>query len=336
MTKILPITLLVALTACQGATLSTPSPGLPAAPLDRVAFNHLYMAVSTASHHASIQRFRLLDGVPESAPDRVYDGYSGWLAISPDGTLYVVEAGMQILAFPRDATKPARTINVPGPGDCGVSSGETVALNGAATDPSGNVFASVYTYAQRAGKRQNVALLGKGGVPCEGVVIYGPNANGRQRPMARIAGRDAIFGNLAVDASENLYVCQYSQVVEYTSALTNPQQGRVFSGEYAGRPRSVATDTQGNLFIGNLGASYESGWIDRYASDASGGGPPASRVELQDQKVYFLDSIGVRNGNLYVDENDGGVTLYHARKNGEQSPFASLAGSNVISVAVGP
>jgi hypothetical protein len=102
-----------------------------------------------------------------------------------------------------------------------------------------------------------------------------------------------------------------------------------------GNALCIATDAKGSLYIGSTDDSYKNGRVERYAPDAQGSGQPTSTVVLP-SGAYVLQSITERGRVLYVDPHDAGVDLYHARKNGSQSPFYSVAASNLIKMATGP
>ncbi len=136
-----------------------------------------------------------------------------------------------------------------------------------------------------------------------------------------------LMQSLAVDAADNLFVDDTgSEVDEFANSITNPKKTRVFSGGYVGNAVSIATDAKGNLYIASTDNSYQNGRIERYAPDAEGSGQPTSTIVLP-SGVHLLPSIAERGRVLYVDDVFKGVDLYHARKDGSQSPFYSFAAS---------
>ena len=122
---------------------------------------------------------------------------------------------------------------------------------------------------------------------------------------------------------------------KFANSITNPKKTRVFSGGYVGNAVSIATDAKGNLYIASTDNSYKNGRIERYAPDAEGSGQPTSTIVLP-SGVHLLPSIAERGRVVYVDDVFKGVDLYHARKDGSQSPFYSFAASDVSSMATGP
>ena len=290
---------------------------------------HVYVAVTTSTHYPSVERFKLVNGVPESSPDRVYKGYGGLVAVSSNGTMYAFGNYSQggIYAFGPRGNKPLRKIEFSGPRHCGDSSGEETSVSALASDAQGNLFAAIYTYAGGRPRR----------VPCNGVAIFAPDANGKVAPVQTISLPDAIITGIAVDASDNLYVAELPYtVVEFTNAVSGPKPGRVFHTESPTHVSSIATDGAGDVFISNINYGYQTGWIDRYAPHAKGKGPPTSQIVLQGSKLHDLIAIAAGHHELFVADGYDSVDLYHARQNGGQSPFDSLAANDPSSVAVGP
>ena len=343
--RIVPLGLLVALAACQagiprvGAPIASSSArGTLSRTAGSVRAGHLYVATVTASRQLTIGRYRLHNGIPASSPDRVYQGYSGLIAVSGNGTLYSTIALSPIVVdvFPSGSDKPVRKISIEPA--CHFSSSGFNVVNAIAADASGYLFVLIYSYPGAA------LRVSRGGgpspdtrTPCNGIAIYAPNARGRARPVQAIRlSNTAELDGLAVDASDNLYVSGGSAVNEYSNAVVDPKQTRTFSGKYLGDVRSVATDPAGDVFIANAEQSYSSGWIDRYSPSASGGGPPTSTIYLQGSGPHLLYSMAVQRRYLYADDTAKSVEVYRARKNGPQSPIYSLPEPKVDSVAVGP
>ena len=283
---------------------------------------------------------QVVNGVHETTPDLVYNGYGGLLAVAGDGTLYASapDYGNGVVAFPPNADQPSRTITIPEHRVCGRGSGGYSGVSSLAADARGYLFAGIYTTGTAApsagsrnrGKRKSPRL-------CEDVAIYSPTANGEAMPIQLIHfPKPHWLMGLAVDGSDNLFVDDsMHEVDEFANALIKPNKTRVFKGADVGYAHSIATDATGNLYIASTDASYKTGRIERYAPDADGSGPPTSTIVLP-SGVYLLETIGERGRVVYVDAQDKSVDLYYARKNGNQSPFYSFTASNVISVATGP
>jgi len=334
---------LIALTACQGpATLAAPISAQPAnhEAVEPRSTGHLWISVSTSTHYPSIERFKLVNGVPQATPDLVYNGFGGLLAVAGDGTLYASAPnyGNGVVAFPPNADQPNRTITIPEHRVCNRGSGGYSEVSSLAADAGGYLFAGIYTTgtdAPSSGSRNR----GKHKSPrlCEDVAVYSPKANGEAVPIQLIHfPKPHWLMGLAVDASDNLFVDDSTyEVDEFANALVKPNKTRVFKGGDVGYAHSIATDGAGNLYIASTDASYKTGRIERYAPDADGSGPPTSAIVLP-SGVYLLEAIAERGRVVYVDAQDKGVDLYHAHKNGNQSPFHSFAASNVISMATGP
>ncbi|MBV8530960.1 MAG: hypothetical protein JO104_06555 [Candidatus Eremiobacteraeota bacterium] len=307
--------------------------------------NHLYVSVSPARNpnEISVKRFALVNGIPQSKADRVYRGHGDLLAVSSDGTLYAADPGnaaLTVYAYDGGHTKPHRTIQVPEPRHCGGPSGSLIEITSLATDPQGNLFAGILTYNYDRDASQRAHTLGRPGpatrVPCNGVSIFAPNAKGRVKPIQSIdLGSTAWVNSLAVDAADNLYVGNYpSTILQYADAVKKPTQTRTFQTRYAGWVSSLATDAAGDIFVANT--NYQSAVIDRYAPDVPSQGPPTNEISLAGSGFHALLSIAVRGRNLYANDRIDSLDLYHARKNGPQTPFYSVKFPYVRSVAVGP
>ncbi|MGA7356025.1 MAG: hypothetical protein WA431_06190 [Candidatus Cybelea sp.] len=347
------IGLLVALVGCQSGALS---PGIPSASSGGTAglqvpaggrAGHLYVSLFTTSNRPAVDRFRLVNGVPQSKPDRIYSGYGGAaIAASSDGTLYVNDTYSSnglVYAFDGGGTTPDRTLQIAYPQHCGVSSGGQSVFPAIATDPQGNLFVAVYTYDGGAATRAH-AKVSPGSstrVPCNGVAIFAPDANGSVNPIQSIGfGRGAFVDAIAVDAADNLYVGNYPHnIVQYANAVNSPKRRRVFHTRSPAHVSSLAIDAAGEIFISNTNFGYQTAWIDRYAADAKAKGPPTSEIQLAGAShLHMLYSIAVRGRDLYAVDGYPGVDLYHARKNGPQTPFHSsgLDAAHVTALAVGP
>ena len=333
---------LVSLTACQApVTAAAPTVSQPATRQATAApsTGHLWISVSTATHYPSIERFKLVNGVPQATPDLVYNGYGGLLAVAGDGTLYASapDYGNGVVAFPPNADQPSRTITIPEHRVCGRGSGGYSGVSSLAADAGGYLFAGIYTTGTAAPVRGSHRGKHKSPRLCEDVAVYSPTADGEAIPIQLIHfPKPHWLMGLAVDASDNLFVDDSTyEVDEFVNALSKPKKTRVFKGGYVGYAHSIATDGTGNLYIASTDASYKTGRIERYAPDADGSGPPTSTIVLP-SGVYLLETIAERGRVVYVDGQDKGVDLYHAHKNGNQSPFYSFTASNVISMATGP
>ena len=341
--------LVFALVGCQSGAVS---PGMPGDSPQGTGWldgsgekaDHLYVSISPQSNpnSVSVKRFPLVKGIPQSKPDRVYRGHGQLIAVSSDGTLYASDptsgSPMTVYAFDGGHIKPDRTIQVPYPSNCGVSSSQVTQINALAADPQGNLFAGILTYNQDASRRphRKAPLRPSLRVPCDGVAIFAPDAKGRAKPIQSIdLGLQAWVNSLAVDASDNLYIGNYpTTILQYANAVKSPTQTRSFQTRYAGWVSSLATDAAGDIFVSNT--NYQTAVIDRYAPNVPSQGPPTNEIALAGSGFHSLLSIAVRGRDLYADDKIASVDLYHARKNGPQNPFYSLTFPYVRSVAVGP
>ena len=196
-------------------------------------------------------------------------------------------------------------IQIAYPQHCGVSSGGQSVFPAIATDPQGNLFVAVYTYDGGAATRAH-AKVSPGSstrVPCNGVAIFAPDANGSVNPIQSIGfGRGAFIDAIAVDAADNLYVGNYPHnIVQYANAVNSPKRRRVFHTRSPAHVSSLAIDAAGEIFISNTNFGYQTAWIDRYAADAKAKGPPTSEIQLAGvSHLHMLYSIAVRGRDLYA------------------------------------
>lgn len=342
--------LLFALAGCQSGPLST---GVPAALSGRpVSLNgpaagrahHLYVSVSPKSNpnYVSVDRFPLVNGIPQSKPDRVYPGHGQLIAISSDGTLYAADpaasSSLTVYAFDRGASKPDRTIRVAFPRGCVSTSSLLTQISALATDSQGNLFVGIFTYNQGfvRGLHTTPSAQPLVSIPCNGVAIFAPDAKGQPKPIQSIdLGYLGEVNSLAVDSADNLYVGNYpTDILQYANAVVHPKQTRLFHTRSPGWVSSLATDVAGDIFISNT--NYQTAVIDRYTPEVPSQGPPTNEIQLAGSGFHTLLSIAVRGRVLYANDKIDSVDLYHARKNGPQTPFHSQAFAYVSSVAVGP
>ena len=344
---------LIALAGCQAGTFSPGVSGSSSggavglnAPSGGRA-DHLYVAAATASNpnYSSVQRFRLVNGIPRSKPDRVYSGGQGMLeliAVSSDGTLYaagIYSQSLTVYAFDGGNTKPDRTIQMVWPPHCGAFSSRFTTISALAADPQGDLFVGILTYDQANAShrgRSTAPPKATAHVPCNGVAIFARDAKGQAKPIQSIdLGYAGYVNSLAVDAANNLYIGDYpGAILQYANAVKKPTPTRTF-GASVGWVSSLATDAAGDIFVSST--NYQNALIDRYASDVKSFGPASSEIQLAGSGFHSLQYIAVRGRDLYADDKLDSVDLYHARKNGPQIPFYSLAASKYFEgVAVGP
>jgi hypothetical protein len=306
--------------------------------------NHLYVSVSPQNdpNSVSVKRFPLVNGIPQGKPDRVYPGHGQLVAVSSYGTLYASDPstgrGMTVYAFDGGNTKPDRTIQLPFPRNCGVYSSQVTQINALAADPQGNLFVGILTFDQGASRRPHTSasLRPSGRTLCNGVAIFAPDAKGRAKPIQSIdLGQSAWVNSLAVDAADNLYIGNYpTAILQYANAVKDPTQTRSFQVRSPAWVSSLTIDAAGDIFVSST--NYQTAAIDRYTPKVPSQGPPTNEIALAGSGFHALLSIAVRGRDLYADDKISSVDLYHARKNGPQTPFYSLAFPYVRSVAVGP
>lgn len=303
---------------------------------DRVA-THLYVAVNTSNQYLAVERFRLRGGIPEKQPDFTLNGYTGFLAVAGDGTLYVDSQSFNttIYAFPPNSDMPSREIQIPNPipGCKGLTS--FTAVTAIAADKAGYLFVGINTYDSPHPSEHYAVTSANLNLPCDGVAIFAPSGSQPVQTI-RLAGEHGEIKGLAVDSRDNLFIAKYPNIVaEYSNAATQPVRTRLFRNRYIHQVQSVATGPTGDVYIASI-SDYSAGWIDRYTRIAKGSGPPTSTVTLAASGLHFLYSIAAFRRYLYVDDTFNSVDLYYSHENGSQYPFMSIPASEVVSVAVGP
>ncbi|MBV8197487.1 MAG: hypothetical protein JO263_05090 [Candidatus Eremiobacteraeota bacterium] len=338
--RIYGLIVLIALAACQSPAGAPPLRVLPSGaarePTQPKTATYLY-ASAAPLNNASIERFRLSNGVPAKKPDLVYPGYGGSLAVGGDGTLYAgygTTSGTGVIdVFPPGTTRPAREILVPNiSAQCRAGPGGFTGINAVAADAKGYVLAAIYTSPFAALRR---AWKGHLPWPCEGVAIYPPGAMGYVHPSQVIRYSGAII-DIAVDAADRLYVAHDRVIVdEFKNAIVAPTRTRTFRSRFVGYVKTIATGARADVFIAGTDWEYRNGHIDRFDSHSKGHGPPASLITLG-PGAHLLLSMAEHGRVLYVDDTDKTVDLYHAYQGGPQSPFYSLPVTKVFSIAVGP
>jgi hypothetical protein len=174
-------------------------------------------------------------------------------------------------------------------------------------------------------------------LPCEGVYVYSPTANGDATPIQIIKLPNALpLSSMAVDANDNLYVLLDAEMVqEYANAVTEPTPTRTFRQSSSLRFLSLALDDAGNLFLAKNDYSFKNGRIERYTPTAKPNGHPTSTIVL-DANVNLLASIAAAVRRLYVVNDPEHVDVYRARKGGMQGPILSRPFHNVDTVATTP
>jgi hypothetical protein len=284
---------------------------------------HLY--VSVRGKPGTIQRFRLVHGVPVAPPDLVYREYDGPIAVGRDGTLYA-KRGRWIYAFPFGSTTPSRRILIP---RLVIWCSDAGLFGPAAVDSRGFLWVFIDATVSGARGMQPVTTPDRGHLPCYGTVAFAPSAKGRAAPVQTIS--TGAFGGVALDDAENLYAIAGGDVYgqEYSNALLAPQLIRVFERPLT-YPSALTVDGDGDLFVLNTGNPDT---IMVYKT-RTGGSTPADTIVLQ--QANYATSLAVDDRLLYVPTAYVSVDVYQAFLNGPQLPVYSLPLRGADSAAVGP
>jgi hypothetical protein len=296
--------------------------GVPSTAVSASA-DHLY--VSVRGKPASIQRFRLVHGLPVAPPDLVYREYYGPIAVGRDGTLYATR-GRWIYAFPFGSTTPNRRILIPRLvtwcSDAGL-------FGPTAVDRAGYLWVFIDATVSGTRPRRSLASPDRGHLPCYGTVAFSPTAQGRAAPVQTIY--TGAFAGVALDDDENLYGIAGGDVYvqEYSNALLAPRLIRAFTRPLS-YPSALTADSDGDLFVLNTGNPDT---ILVYKT-RTGGSQPANTIVLQ--QANYAISLAVKGALLYVPTAYTSVDVYQAFVNGPQLPLYTLPLKNAASIAVGP
>jgi hypothetical protein len=281
----------------------------------------------------NVLRYPVTGGRPAAQPDLEFPANSGGIvAVGRSGEVYIATgpSGFVVNVYRPGKTSPQRTLNVSG--------GCIEFPVSMAVDYRGDLAIS---YAEESAEHVRQSP------PCgTAIVVYGPGASGDDPPLASIAfpflpyaefqaymtfdGNGDIF-------SENLGDNDTVGVATYANPTTKPALIREFSN-------SQITLSSHGLAT----APYDRGvWVlvsntvaARFAALANGAVEPEQTIEAVGGRDLG-NQIAVDRDYLYAfDVGDRRITVYHARRNGPQLPFASVLLPNEPNlwsgVAIGP
>src|SRR5581483_10644753 len=255
----------------------------------------------------------------------------GSLAVGPDGSLYVANAGAghggdggvdSVTVYAPSAngyTMPSRTI-----------AGSATQLSfpiGIAVDAAGNVYVC------------------NGGAATTTITVYGPGANGNVAPARRIAGSVTAMSYTAgptpigVDASGALYVLDRASPVYGTSVLVfapgangNVAPVRALPGDATTKiaaydPTALAVDSAGTIYL-DSGENAQTHGIIAFAPGSTGSVPPSRTLSGPAFAGALWGMATDAAGNLYVERSTATglseVDVFPAAANGTVSPSRTL------------
>ncbi len=253
------------------------------------------------------------------------------LAVGPDGSLYVANAGAghggtgsvdSVTVYAPGAngyTMPARTIT-------GSATGLSEPI-GLAVDASGNVYVC------------------NGGAAATTITVYGPGANGNVAPARTIAGSATAMSfsggptPIGLDASGALYVLDRASPMYGTSVLVfapgangNVAPVRAIPGNAtteipAYNPFALAVDSAGTIYLDASDNAQTHGVI-AFAPGSTGSVPPSRTLSGPAFSGALWAMATDAAGNLYIERTSATspsqVEVFSAGANGAVSPSRTL------------
>jgi hypothetical protein len=286
---------------------------------------HLYVASSFETEPSStVQRFRIVGGVPESKPDRVYSSVGAPIAVDSHGYLYATGnlmtgcgaiGGAGVFVYGPRSRSPIRTLCIAGCGNppcAGISS--------LFVDGQGYLYSGIGVRFVRYGGSWQVN-------------VYSPGSSGETPPVQTIdsgscntKGCQYTLTGLAVDAHDNLHVSNNGSpesVLSFASPTTNPTQIADLTGSGIVNPSGLAVDSSNEMYVDNPNGTNS--FISAYRAKANGNPPPDREISVTGEQT-FGSGIATAAGLLLIPDPMANVVYaVRARKNGPQRPIWALA-----------
>jgi sugar lactone lactonase YvrE len=182
------------------------------------------------------------------------------------------------------------------------------------------------------------------------VLVFPPGSNGNVAPIQNISVPGLFSTNIAVSDNGQMYVTgEYSNgsyhsdsVLVYAPGSTGSATPiQTINGPDTGlyNPSGIALDSHGNMYVSNYvafpGPSLSPS-ITVYAAGATGDAKPIRTITGSNTGLDYNYGIALdASGNIYVMNAEGGpaqngsVTVYRNKANGNVSPIRTITGSNV-------
>ncbi len=304
---------------------------------------HLYVAGSSASS-GTVERFRIIDGVPESRPDRTYSGVGAPIAIDSHGYLYAtIEdaaepcggiGNAEVVVYAPHSNSPVRTLELT------PSFNQYLGISSLFVDREGHVYVGI-----------SVTVLGAVGGGWA-VNVYSPGAgvgSGCVEPartfdsgFSQNLGGVYTLAGLTTDAQGNLHASNNSYdsktVLSFASPITDPKQIAALTGSGIVSPSGLAVDASDELYVDNAGQGMSS-FVAAYPATANGNPKPDRKISVSGAQS-FGNGIAVAAGRLIIPDNIANA-VYEVRttRRGTQTPIWTLAlspGFSPQDVKLGP
>ena len=165
------------------------------------------------------------------------------------------------------------------------------------------------------------------------ILIFSKNSNGNVAPKV-LAGSNVPIQNtegLAVDASGNLYVSDYTAKAIYVfaaGATGNTAPIRTIAGTATGlvQPYGIAIDSHGHLYVAQ--GHDDTAPIEEFAANADGNVAPISTIGGGHTKLLGISDVVLDRHDRIVVPNAGSIEVFAAGAHGNVSPVATIKGSN--------
>jgi hypothetical protein len=289
---------------------------------------HVYVA------GAYVERFRIVDGVPRSTPDRVYAGVAAPIAIDSAGYLYasgVSSLGScpsvpAVIVFSPRSKKPVRTLPVFCAGDSYFAS-----ISGLSVDSGGYLYVALAVGELLGACSWYVSVYPPGGdEPVQTIDEGGGNSP---------SGDCQQLDGLVEDGQGDLHVSStglaVNSVLSFASPITNPTLIADLTGSGIHSPGGLAVGASNELFVDNAGLGGGS-FVAVYPATANGNARPRREIRVSGAQS-FGTGIAVADDHLLVPDNiANAVYEVLATRRGAQPPIWTLSVPSPEDVKIGP
>jgi hypothetical protein len=289
------------------------APTLHAVPDKRRIDGHVYVGDQVGT--GDLNQYPVVNGVMQTTPSGTISNAYAPIALS-NGELYALSSNastflINVYAVPSLTLE--RSLDIPSCGAPGTASIPAIAIA-----PTGNLYV-LY----------ECGIVGEGQL--YGVLAYPPGAGGDQQPVQNIqiclGYTDSAWG-LAVGHQGQLYVANtgLNEIQVFADPETNPKIVRTITLGYS--PYQIAVDRSAGEFYVN--PIYQAP-IYAYPEMAHGSAQPQREIVASNN----VGEGGMTILGPYLFATGGGVAQLYKRRNGNQTPIATITDRFADSVAAG-